>query len=102
MTASAFASVSVDTPTRLPIGWEIWGVAWARTPGKSGTSQRPGISGNAKILFSRARKMAPWLAAMVSLLTKGHRCIVKSYSLHATSHFARGVPELGNKDDIVR
>src|SRR5215470_13572786 len=101
MTASALAAVRVDTPTRLPIGWEVWGVAWARTPGKSSTSHRPGISGNAKILVSRARKMASWLTAMVSLLTKGTRCIVESYSLHATSHCARGVPELGNTDDIV-
>src|SRR5262249_11229730 len=102
MTASALSAVSVATPTRLPIGWEVWGVAWARTPGKSSTSHRPGISGNAKILVSRARKMASLLAAMVSLLTKGNRCIVESYYLHATSHCARGVPELGNKDDIVR
>src|SRR5215471_10751241 len=71
MTASALSSVSVDTPTRLPIGWEAWGVAWARTPGKASTSQRPGISGNAKILFSSARKMVSVLAAMVSLLTNG-------------------------------
>src|SRR5215475_13917818 len=102
MPASALASVRAATPTRLPIGWEVRGVAWARTPGKASTSQRPGISGNAKILFSSASKMASWLAAMVSLLTKGTRCIVESYSLHATSHCARGVPELGNKDDIVR
>src|SRR5215831_14745320 len=102
MTALALAAVRVDTPARLPIGWEIWGVAWARTPGKSSTSHRPGIAGNAKILVSSARQMASWLAAMVSLLTKGHRCIVESFYLHATSHCARGVPKLGHTDDIVR
>src|SRR5262252_10853950 len=101
MTASALAAVRVATPTRLPIGWEIWGVARVRTSGKSSTSHRPGIAGNAKILVSSARQMASWLAAMVSLLTKGHRCIVESDYLHATSHCARGLPELGNKDDIV-
>ena len=37
-----------------------------------------------------------------SSLLKGNRCIVESYYLHATSHCARGLPELGNKDDIVR
>src|SRR5262249_50518380 len=71
MTASALSAVRVATPTRLPIGWEVWGVARARTPGKASTSQRPGISGNAKILVSSARKMVSWLAAMVSLLTNG-------------------------------
>src|SRR5262249_9071922 len=69
MTASALSAVRVATPTRLPIGWEAWGVAWARTPGKWSTSHRPGNSGNANILFSSARKMASLLAAMVSLLT---------------------------------
>ena len=37
-----------------------------------------------------------------SSLLKGNRCIVKSSYLHATSHVARGVPERGNTDDIVR
>jgi hypothetical protein len=33
---------------------------------------------------------------------QGNRCIVESDDLHATSYCARGVPELGNKDDSVR
>jgi hypothetical protein len=36
-----------------------------------------------------------------SSVLKGNRCLVESAYLHATSHCARGLPELGNTDDIV-